>query len=187
MATKFHLVSCRISKLKTCCHNSNFPSPPLFVVTRSPSCRRQVQVENLHPRVENLHPRVETLHPQKAWDAALFGLIHAWRRFVQRGGTSTPEREHQHACAMPPETSRLGAEARPHRHCYPQILRRSPISCRPIRRWRRRGLPAPRQTPGWQPRRRRRPPAPDASSAPASTGRSLNARRRSACCIRWRP
>ena len=53
-----------------------------------------------------MQPRVENVHPRKPWDAALFGLIHAWQRRVQRGGTSTTEREHQHACAMPPETSR---------------------------------------------------------------------------------
>ena len=32
------------SKLKTCCH-------------KRASCRRQVQVKNLHPQVENLHPQ----------------------------------------------------------------------------------------------------------------------------------
>ena len=48
VATRFHLVSCRISKLKTCCHNSNFPSPPLFVATRF-HLVGEVQVENSHP------------------------------------------------------------------------------------------------------------------------------------------
>jgi len=104
VATRFHRVSCG-DKISSCLLWRQD-----FILSGKCKLKTCTHMGKLAPTWENLHPHGTTcthknVLPQKAWNAALFGLIHASPRRVQRGGTSTPEREHQHACTTPPETS----------------------------------------------------------------------------------
>ena len=92
VVTKRHRVSCgdkisscRSCKLKTCTHNSNVPTRPLFVATRFHRVG-EVQVENSHPHGKTCGHK--NLHSQKAWNAALFGL--SGQSPVRTGIVTTP-------------------------------------------------------------------------------------------------